>query len=277
MQSQLEKYTLQDLINSSNFSKVYFANSSSLNEKVIIKVISKENKKKLSQIKNEVNIPKLIVHKNIVKIIEFFETDSYAYVVYDYDEGSVSLDALKNNFCDLSRSQSLRDLKSILCQVCEGIRYMHSLSVIHRDIKPENIIVKKNMHTFIIDFNLSVVIKELKSNTDYEILAKRAGTPLYLAPEIWIAASCINYFLADIYSFGVVIFLYFNKKYPFVAKNLDEMEYVIRNKKPLESNSKFLKFNSFLNKLVDKNPLERPSINQIEKNILELEPIGLSL
>lgn len=58
------------------------------------------------------------------------------------------------NWIDASREISQADLISVLCDVCEGLRSIHSKKMMHRDIKPENIIRKGNVYK-ITDFGVS--------------------------------------------------------------------------------------------------------------------------
>ena len=62
-------------------------------------------------------------------------------------------------------------------QIFKAINHLHAQDIVHRDIKPENIMVTENDEIRLIDFGLSI-IQETKN------LSERAGTPLYIAPEV---------------------------------------------------------------------------------------------
>jgi len=64
----------------------------------------------------------------------------------------------------------------------EGINYLHSHGVAHRDIKPENILVTKDNHVFIMDFNVSSKKAELAA--PFRMMTK-TGTVAFSAPEIF--------------------------------------------------------------------------------------------
>ena len=65
----------------------------------------------------------------------------------------------------------------------EGIKYLHEIGgVCHRDIKPSNILVTKDQHVFIADFN---VARE-KSGDTYRMMTK-TGTLAFSAPEMFTA------------------------------------------------------------------------------------------
>lgn len=87
----------------------------------------------------------------------------------------------------------------IFIQLLQGIRDLHSNSIIHRDIKPANIFLdKEKMKVKIGDLNISKVLKNENSLAETQI-----GTPFYLAPEIWMKK---NYdFKVDVFSLACVI------------------------------------------------------------------------
>jgi formylglycine-generating enzyme required for sulfatase activity len=61
----------------------------------------------------------------------------------------------------------------------EGLDYLHREHVLHRDIKPENILLQQG-HAKLADFGLARVHGSVREST-----ATGAGTPLYMAPEIF--------------------------------------------------------------------------------------------
>ena len=78
-------------------------------------------------------------HPNIVRVHSFFEGNSTAYMVMDYEEGE-SLDDL------LARKSKLKEeeLKDILLPIIDGLSTVHQDGVLHRDIKPSNIFVRNS-------------------------------------------------------------------------------------------------------------------------------------
>ena len=67
-------------------------------------------------------------------------------------------------------------------ELCEGLKYLHSVGIVHRDLKPENILLSDPSDEATIkitDFGLSKIMKR-KS----DLLHSRCGTPAYAAPEL---------------------------------------------------------------------------------------------
>lgn len=57
---------------------------------------------------------------------------------------------------ELTQTLGPLQIKKIMLQLLEALKYLHSIDVVHRDIKPENIIVdEETMGTTLVDFNVS--------------------------------------------------------------------------------------------------------------------------
>lgn len=94
-----------------------------------------------------------------------------------------------------------RDCILFVRQICEGVDYMHSQSIVHLDLKPENIMchTRQSHEIKIIDFGLA---QQLNKDTPMRVLF---GTPEFIPPEI------INYepisYLSDMWSIGVICYV----------------------------------------------------------------------
>ena len=109
-------------------------------------------------------------------------------IVMDVCQGSLA-SLVGKNWLKTHGSEAQR----LMLEVALGIQHMHESSVAHRDIKPENILLKDG-HAKVSDYGLSKVITSFA--------ATKAGTPLYLAPELLFSNS---YGLGvDIWSLGLV-------------------------------------------------------------------------
>ncbi len=104
----------------------------------------------------------------------------------------------------------------VALQFCDGMIYAHSRNLIHRDIKPENVLMLRDGTVKITDFGLARKIQpgadsDSGKAQDLEI----CGTPAYMPPEQWSAASRATG-SADVYSFGVMLFEILAGRRPFV-------------------------------------------------------------
>ena len=87
-------------------------------------------------------------HPNLVRVSDYFEANSTAYIVMDYEDGE-PLDALLQRHGTLTEAQ----LKRVLLPVADGLRQVHAAGFLHRDIKPSNIFVRRSDETpVLLDF-----------------------------------------------------------------------------------------------------------------------------
>lgn len=102
-------------------------------------------------------------------------------------------------------------------QLCECLKYLHSSTnnkepIVHRDLKLENIIVDDRNNIKLIDFGFAV--NTFPGNK----LKVCCGTPNYMPPEICQRKEYCG-FKADIWSFGVIIFVMLTGNHPFRGIN----------------------------------------------------------
>lgn len=92
--------------------------------------------KQRASILKEVSILRQIDHPNIVRLIDFFESDQFYYIIMELLPGGElfhQIVRLTYFSEDLSRH--------VIVQVAEALRYLHEeQGIVHRDIKPENIL-----------------------------------------------------------------------------------------------------------------------------------------
>lgn len=260
------KYRIGVKIGKGAIGEVYIASDIDTKKEFAIKIIDLNNRKlSSSQVKNKIKrdseIPKKLTHPNIITIHDFFETDKYAYIIYPLIDPAITLEDLDKTEFYFYKMKKLIYLVHILLQICDALEYMHSYDIVHRDIKPQNILLHEYT-SYIIDFDQAAIIND----PEYPAEKGLYGSPLYMAPEIWRCDENINYKLADIYSFGVLIYFVFNKKMlPYQAKTIMNLEFEIRNKKPISSKCNYQTVDKIIMRTLSKKPEDRPSIDEIRR------------
>ena len=86
-------------------------------------------------------------HRNIVRVVSFFEANNTAYLVMDFEEGqSLGQYLAEHPAVDEAR------LLEIVFPLMDGLEVLHREGFIHRDIKPENIYLRRDGSPVLLDF-----------------------------------------------------------------------------------------------------------------------------
>ena len=91
----------------------------------------------------------------------------------------------------------VEQVRTVFCELCEALEYIHRRQRVHRDLKPENVMLTcDGDHVKLIDFGLA--------DADAWYLHKQAaGTPGYAAPEVLAGGAADA--RSDIWSLGVML------------------------------------------------------------------------
>ncbi|KAA6366645.1 MAG: putative AGC family protein kinase, partial [Streblomastix strix] len=102
-------------------------------------------------------------------------------------------------------------IRTIMKQLLTGLNYIHSKGIIHRDIKGGNIMLHSplgsgRVNCKIADFGVVKIKKDLQQST----LLSFAGTPAYMAPEVFITGGIqkgTGDYEVDVWSLGMLLFI----------------------------------------------------------------------
>ncbi|WXB15134.1 AAA family ATPase [Pendulispora albinea] len=87
---------------------------------------------------------------------------------------------------------SLEAKLALLAQLLRALLYVHRCGIVHRDLKPSNVLCLRGV-VRLADFGLATMAGNA---------SELAGTPQYIAPEIWFGSP--PSVASDLYSFGVI-------------------------------------------------------------------------
>ncbi|XP_050721310.1 serine/threonine-protein kinase MAK-like isoform X2 [Eriocheir sinensis] len=141
----------------------------------------------------EVKSLKKLSHANVVKLKEVIRENDTLYFVFEY---------MKENLYQLMKSRekhfSEPMIKNMVCQVLQGLAFMHRHGYFHRDMKPENLLCMGPDLVKIADFGLAREIRSRPPYTDY------VSTRWYRAPEVLLRST--NYSSPiDIWAVGAIM------------------------------------------------------------------------
>lgn len=95
------------------------------------------------------NLAKL-PHPNIVHVSEVFDDNNTSYYAMEFIEG-LNLDDYIKQKGQLNEEEAI----TVISEIGEALKYMHSKKILHLDIKPKNIMRRQDGNFYLIDFGLS--------------------------------------------------------------------------------------------------------------------------
>ncbi|CAI2374789.1 unnamed protein product [Moneuplotes crassus] len=222
-------------------------------------------------VEKEIEIIKILDHPNIVKLHEILigEDEEKLYLILDNcEKGEImkwDADTRLYTPCNGEEYFSEKEIRAILVDTIEGLKYLHDIGVIHRDIKPHNLLMTKNDKIKICDFGVAHKL----DNREDDTLTNTEGTYHFMPPECW------NYDIkefsgvkADIWALGVTLFAMTYNKMPFWADSELELANVIM-KEDIDFNQDrevSLELKNLIQKLLAKDPENRPSLEDLVSN-----------
>lgn len=266
-----QRYTFDsqtDRIGKSDFSKVYRAVDEVTKKNVALKFVLRSHLPEQYNISAEVKRALAFDHPNLVKYIEFFETQGSSIDANDmYDVGVMDFVSGGDLNAFLKTFPLEEDIKHVFCGLLAGLAYLHEHHIVHRDIKPMNVMIdydaQNKPNAKIIDFGIS---KDVQLNAG---VSNIIGTFEYMAPEQFDAKASISS-QTDIWSFGVLLYEMFTNEMPFGSRRSGDADsFIIAAILSLQTPPKLRSipqpYQSIVEQCLHKAPNRRASTSQLLK------------
>lgn len=185
-------------------------------EPYALKILNKKQPNNEMLYLNEIEILKKIKHPNILCFVDSFEDNASYRIISKLCTGGELFDRVKLGYFSEKVAAKLTQ------EMLRALDYCHSHDIIHRDLKPENFVFEtddSDSPMKLIDFGCARIA------ADDVVVKDVAGSPYYVAPEvlsrnvrtgkIWKAS--------DMWSVGIIIFLFVCGFPPFNARNQESM------------------------------------------------------
>lgn len=197
---RLGPYTLGEPLGQGGMGVVYEAKHALLRRPTAVKLLHRElsTPRNLERFEHEVQMTAGLRHANTVTVFDFGRTDDgIFYYAMELIDGPTLRDVVEEG----GPLEAAR-VVHLLHQAAGAIAEAHAAGLIHRDLKPENLMVCEQGGVFdvakVLDFGL---VREIEKGDGERI----AGTPLYMAPEIFSDRSSVDE-RSDVYAFGAVAY-----------------------------------------------------------------------
>lgn len=194
---------LRRKIGEGGFGEVYHAYDTWLDHSVALKLFKPKvtNRDSASRILHEARKLARIRHPNIVTV---HGADSHSGQVgfwMDLIEGTTLEHIVR------AGRLSAGEAAHIGQEVCRALAAVHLAGIVHRDVKAQNVMrATDGGRIILMDFGAGEFIKDQAAN------ARKQGTPLYLAPEIFLGQDASA--RSDIYAAGVLMYYLVTSTFP---------------------------------------------------------------
>ncbi len=173
-------------------------------------------------------------HENIVTISDFGVTvDQRPFFVMELLRGRTLDQRLATG------RMTLEEVVAVCVPVARALAHAHAEGIVHLDVKPENIFLVQRsqgrLGVKVVDFGIA----KTPQNPRLAKPEETAGSPLFMAPEVCRGDDDVDQ-RADVYSFGILLYLMMCGRLPFVDDSLHrilQMQLVQLPAPPREVNS----------------------------------------
>jgi serine/threonine protein kinase/Flp pilus assembly protein TadD len=194
-----------------HFGTVYLARESALRRDVALKIL--KDARHADDIRREARMLAQVRHQNVVMVHGVGEYNGRVGLWMEFVRGQ-SLKQLLN----LQGVFGAHESAMIGINVCRALAAVHQADLLHRDVKVQNVMRETGTGRIVLmDFGAGEVRLE---KTDR--IPNCAGTPLYLAPEIF--AGHRPTIATDIYSVGVLLYHLATLAHPVEGNTFEQVE-----------------------------------------------------
>lgn len=216
-----DRYKILDELGAGGMGTVYKVFDSILDKVFALKVLrfdARSSPNEALRFQKEAKAAGNLVHKNIMKVIDFGVTsDEIPYMVLEFLEGQTLKDLiLEEGPLPIDRAIPM------ISQIVSALECAHSQGVVHRDLKSHNIMVCESGAdqpiVKLYDFGIAQI-----SINNMTLTAPNAivGTPVYMSPEQAQGGKVDH--RTDIYSLGCVLFEMLTGEPPFKGESSLEL------------------------------------------------------
>lgn len=248
-------YEIKEEIGGGSYGRALLARDKKTNQPIVVKEISFKHLSQQEQAaaKEETHILALLNHPNIIAYYGSFLENDIFHIVMEYADGGDLSQKIQGAKEPFSEDQILK----WFIQISFALLHIHEKKILHRDLKAQNVFLTAQGMVKLGDFGIAKLLDHTTAFAKTSI-----GTPFYLSPEICEGKQYNA--KSDIWSLGCVLYELCTLKKPFDSNCINGLiiKIISKNPEPIPNcYSKSLK--ELVKKLLRKNPVKRPSIQEI--------------
>jgi predicted Ser/Thr protein kinase len=206
------KYRLASKVGEGSYGSVYRAWDSELERDVALKILHRrvgDTRLKESLLQEGRALAK-IRHANVVNVLGIEAHEDRVGLCMEFVEGKTLADVVSSG-----GKLNAPEAALIGQDLCRALSAVHRAGYIHRDVKAKNVMRDDTGRIVLMDFGTGRAIDHEEGQGD------RAGTPLYMAPEVLNAHPASR--SSDVYSLGVLLYHLLTGEYPVEARTVEEL------------------------------------------------------
>ncbi|KAF7336077.1 Kinase-like protein [Mycena sanguinolenta] len=136
------------------------------------------------------------------------------------------------------RDHGRGNLNRFLCEIAQGLDYLHSMNVVHGDLRGNNILITDEGNACLSDFGLATTIADADSTVRVTSSSNRAGSVRWFAPELidptkFGCTKFVRTKASDVYAYACVCLELYTGNPPFShLQDVAAMLWVIGGERP---------------------------------------------
>lgn len=212
-------FRILERVGSGAFSAVYRAEDIKLRSEVALKLLRPRSPDgdATPDMLREARLLARVRHPNVVTVHGADDRDQRVGIWMEFVKGRTLASLLSDQGLF-----SAREAANIAFDLCGALAAVHRANLIHSDIKAHNVMRAEGGRIVLMDFGTGKDIANVRTDPGGRTLSDFAGTPLYLAPELFEGAPRTK--TTDIYSLGVLLYHLVTGAYPVVGRTIAEIE-----------------------------------------------------
>lgn len=227
------------------------------------------NSRELDSFRQEIAVLSGLRHPNIIAFLAACTIPPDICIIEELAEngslhGRLHGPSGSSNRC---RPMPIKEVIQVAIDVAQAMVYLHP-NIVHRDLKSQNVLLDADGRAKVCDFGIA----KFKDRTFVSTVNGQAGTPAYMAPELFDGVNATE--KVDVYSFAVLLWECLTGKVPWghVPSPMQIIYYVgVLNQRPKMPSAVPEDIKSLIQECWTSNPKNRPSFEDILARLLPMK------